>query len=105
MVTSREDWLKRLAAVPARIEELIQGLSDAQLCSGMNGEWSIAEVIGHLRASDDILASRVYMMLARDIPPMAAYDERRWAEVTGYTRADARESLQTFARRRAELVR
>src|SRR2546423_1537580 len=101
MVTSQEDWLKRLAAVPARIEQLIQGLSDAQLRTGTNGEWSIAEIVGHLRSSDDILASGVYMMRARDTPPMAAYDERRWAEVTGYTRADARESLQTYTRRRA----
>jgi hypothetical protein len=44
------------------------------------------------------------MILVRDQPPLAAYDDRRWAEVAGYAQADFQTSLQAFTLRRAELV-
>jgi DinB superfamily len=95
----------RLSSVPRRIAHAIEGLSSAELRTAPNGEWSIAQVLAHLRASDDILAYRIYCMLARDEPPLPAYDERRWAEVAGYTQtADPRGLLDVYIGRRAELV-
>jgi hypothetical protein len=46
----------------------------------------------------------VYALLVRDDPPLAAYDDRRWAEVAGYEQADFQSSLAAFTLRRAELV-
>ena len=43
-------------------------------------------------------------MLVRDNPPLAAYDDRRWAEVARYEQADFQTSLNLFTFRRAELV-
>src|SRR5262249_35641232 len=49
-------------------------------------------------------AFRAYMILVRDGAPLASFDERRWAEVAGYTVADFHTSLEAFRLRRAELV-
>jgi hypothetical protein len=105
MVTSQEDLLSRLLAVPSRIENIIDGLSQKEMRTSLGKDWSIAEIMAHIRASDEILASHVYMILARDNPPIADFDERRWAEVAGYAQGECHVTLRVFALRREELVR
>ena len=99
------DLIARLSATPARIAQAIAGWSDMRLrAAAADGAWSAAEILAHLRATDDILAFRAFMILARDNPPMPSFDERRWAEVAGYTQADVHTSLEAFRLRRAELA-
>ncbi len=103
--TRIDDLLVRLAGIPARVASAVTGLSESLLHTpSVAGGWSTAEIFAHMRASDDIMAPRVSMILVRDQPPLAAYDERRWAEVAGYTQAGFQTSLQAFTLRRAELV-
>lgn len=97
--------LDRLAEVPARIAHGVEGWSDEQLHAGVqDGAWSPSEIMGHIRASDDITAYRAYTILVRDNPPLLAFDERRWAEVTNYAQHDFHTSLAIYTQRRAELV-
>jgi hypothetical protein len=97
--------VERLASTPQRILNAVSGWSEAQIHgTPAESEWSAADILAHVRASDDIMAYRVYAMLARDVPPLPAYDERRWAEVGGYSQMHFRVSLDTFTKRRAELV-
>ena len=98
------DLIDRLSATPARIARAIAGWPDARLRAAPAGAWSAAEVLAHLRASDDILALRAFMILARDNPPLPSFDDRRWAEVAGYAQADFHASLEAFRLRRAELA-
>jgi hypothetical protein len=99
------DWLKRLEGIPQRIAKAIDGWTETDLRrQPAPGEWSAAEVLAHLRASEDITAPRIYMMLVRDNPPLTAYDERKWAEITNYAQGDFHTSLRLYALRRAELV-
>lgn len=106
MNMSPQALLTRLADTPTRIARAVEGLSEDQLRVATPDEnWSIAQVFAHLRASDDILAYRVYALLTRDeTPALLAFDERRWADVVGYAEADFHTSLQLFTLRRAELV-
>lgn len=67
-------------------------------------EWSIAQMFAHIRASDDVLAYRCYLILAHDHPRYHDLDERRWEEVLRYADLDFAASLQSFELRRAELV-
>jgi uncharacterized damage-inducible protein DinB len=95
----------RLAAIPERIIHAVKGWSDARLhASPAQDTWSAAEVFAHMRACDDINAYRVYAILARDNPPLVAYNERRWENVVGYARADFHASLKAFTLKRAELI-
>lgn len=96
--------IERLAAVPERIRRAMAGWSDERLRAAPAGEWSAGDILAHLRASDAIMAPRVLMMLAREDPPLPAFDERRWAEVAGYADRDFATSLAVFAGLRAELV-
>lgn len=100
-----DDLVGRLARIPERISQAIARWSEAELRTPSAGaEWSAAAIFAHLRASDDIITPRVYALLVRDDPPLAAYDDRRWAEVAGYEQADFHSSLAVFSLHRAELV-
>jgi hypothetical protein len=104
-VSQTDNLIDRLARIPERISQAVAGWSKIDLrTSPAEAEWSAAAIFAHLRASDDIITPRVYALLARDNPPLAAYDDRRWAEVAGYEQADFQSSLAVFTFRRAELV-
>ena len=99
------DLLHRLAGIPARIGRAVAMLSDLdQHLVSSDDAWSAAQILAHLRASDDILAHRLYAILTRDNPVLPGYDERRWAEIAGYRQADLELLLKVFVLRRAELV-
>ena len=101
-----DNLLERLTNVPLRIARAVERLSEAEKHKPLsNGEWSASEILAHLRASDDIVGYRLYAILARDDPPLPAYDERRWAEAADYAHADFDLSLKTYTLRRTELVR
>jgi hypothetical protein len=99
------ELLQRLSGIPARIASAVANISDASKHAvPPGGEWSASQILAHLRASDDILAHRLYAILTRENPALPAYDERRWAEIAGYSEADFELSLNIFTLRRAELV-
>jgi len=100
-----ESLINRIADIPSRISRTVDGWSEAQLRQRpAPDEWSAADLLAHLRSSDDILSPRVYMMLVRDNPTLMAYEERKWAEVLGYASVDFHASLQAYILKRAELV-
>jgi demethylmenaquinone methyltransferase/2-methoxy-6-polyprenyl-1,4-benzoquinol methylase len=101
-----QDLVRRLQAIPSRIEQAVANLGAEQFHTRPAPDaWSPLEVLGHVRASADIIGQRCYAVLARDTPVMPSYDERRWAEIAGYA-DDAWDSiLAGFRTQRRDLVR
>jgi len=101
-----EGVLSRLASAPARFASALSRLEDADSVERMQpDEWSPAEVLAHVRASQDILEPRIFFVLVRDNPMLLAYDDGRWAQVARYSSLPITESLDTMRLRRKELVR
>ena len=70
--------LSRLRAIPEHIACLVEGRSESDLHARPEADmWSAAEILAHLRASDDIVSPRIYQILVRNSPPLVGYDERR----------------------------
>ena len=62
-----------------------QGVDDAILRRPEAlGKWSVLEVIQHLADSDLVFGVRLRMILTEDRPPLAGYDQDRWATELGY---------------------
>ncbi len=102
---SIENIINRLAAIPILLAQTTELASETDVHTPpAQGEWTIAEVFAHIRASDDLLTPRVYAILVRDQSPLIAYNERYWAEIVGYAQADFHPSLMLFTLRRAELI-
>jgi hypothetical protein len=100
-----EKMVQQLAATPERLARAFKGKTPEQLEKRpAPNEWAATEILAHMRAVDDIVTSRIYMLLARDTPPLVAFDERRWAEIAGYARTDVQRSLTLFSLHRAEVI-
>jgi DinB family protein len=103
--SSSAQVVEALTEVPDRLVALLGGLDEASLRARPTPDgWSALEVLAHLRASEAIVAPRLYQIVVRDEPALVAFDERRWAEVAGYADLPASLLLQGYAARRAELV-
>jgi hypothetical protein len=106
-VTGKEKaaLIARVLRGPGQVSQIFSMLTDEQLRAPLApGKWSPAEVLAHLRAADGIQSIRAYMILARNEPPLPAFDERAWAEVAGYLTLHPRASLDLYFRRRVELA-
>ena len=97
--------LRTLSGAPQRLSKLTSSWGERRVHTALTpGEWSVAQVFAHIRASDDVLAYRCIMILSQDHPCYHDLDERRWADVVCYADLDFATSLQSFKLRRAELV-
>lgn len=95
-----------LKETPPRLAKLTSGLAPAQLHAAPNsGEWSVNEVLAHLRACDDVWGSYYIMTsLAQDKPTIKARNPRTWIKSTNYLEQNFQSSLRAFAKQRKKLL-
>ncbi len=100
---TNEELFAKLAATTEALRQAFSA-ADAGMATPREGEWSLADVLQHIRASDAIISTRVYQVLTRDEVPLAGFDERVWGALYGAAGIDAHTQLEQFALRRAEFV-
>jgi hypothetical protein len=100
-----EQLLTLLAATPPRIAALTAGLAPAHLQTAPNpDEWSVNEVLAHLRACADVWGTCIVTMLAEDMPTLRAVNPTTWIKKTDYCALDFQPSLRSFAVQRTDLL-
>jgi hypothetical protein len=89
-----------------RLAELTSGIAPAQLHTPpTTSEWSVNEVLAHLRACDDVWGSYYIMtILAQDKPTIKARNPRTWIKNTNYLEQDFQSSLRAFTKQRRKLL-
>jgi hypothetical protein len=103
---SIDQILAILKETPPRLAKLTSGLAPAQFQTAPSaGEWSVNEVLAHLRACDDVWGSYyIKTILAHDKPAIKAMNPRTWIKNTDYLELDFQSSLRAFAKQRENLV-
>jgi hypothetical protein len=100
-----EQTLDLLATAPERIAALTAGLDPAQVwAEPAPGEWSINDVLAHLRACADMWGGAVGRLLAEEHPTVRAINPRTWIRRTDYPDLEFRPSLEAFTAQRARLL-
>lgn len=100
-----EQILTMLAATPARLAGLTEGLSPVQLVAPPEpGEWSARDVLAHLRACADMWGRYIVVILSEDRPTFKAVNPTTWIKQTDYREQEFQPSLQAFTAQRAELL-
>jgi len=100
-----EQNLTLLAATPARLADLTEGLPPDQLLAPPEpGEWSARDVLAHLRACADMWGRYIVQILGEDRPTIKAVNPTTWIKQTNYREQEFRPSLQAFTAQRAELL-
>jgi hypothetical protein len=95
-----------LGETPPRLSKLTSELMPIQLHTAPSaGEWSVNEVLAHLRACDDVWGSYYIMtILAQDKPTIKARNPRTWIKNTDYLQQDFQSSLRAFKKQRKKLL-
>lgn len=76
------DPLAVLAATPQTFRERTSGLSGELLDRRpVPGEWSVAQLLGHLWDGEIAYSFRARLILAQDTPPLVGYDQDAWANL------------------------
>jgi hypothetical protein len=100
-----EKYLAMLAATPVRIAALTAGLDEARLRWSLSKkDWSVVEILAHLRACEAVWTHSIYAMLTEENPTLPLLDERRWAKAARYADASFADSFQQFSLKRDELL-
>ena len=95
-----------LKETPPRLANLTSGAAPAQLHAAPGiGEWSVHEVLAHLRACDDVWGNYYIMaILSQDRPTIQARNPRTWIKDTDYLEQEFKFLLRAFTKQRRKLL-
>lgn len=97
--------LALLAAAPSRIAALTADLAPTQVWAApAPGEWSLTEILAHLRACADMWGGAIAAILAADHPTLRAVNPTTWINRTDYREQAFAASLTAYTTQRAELL-
>jgi hypothetical protein len=98
MYDLNRDLIDALSAMPETLAGLLDGISDEQARSAKGGDenWSVVEVICHLRDAEEISFQRMTAMRDQDNPLIVGYDQEALARDRNYRASDLRAALAAF---------
>ena len=100
-----DDIVEALSGTPAVLERLVGDLPEGTLRAGHGPDnWSIKEVVVHLRDAEEVALERFTRTVREDMPFLPAYDQEAFARDRRYLEADATAALTGFARLRDQTV-
>jgi hypothetical protein len=100
-----EQILALLDSGPTRIAGMTAELSPAQARTSPGpDEWSVNQVLAHLRSCADVWGDCIAAILAQDHPTVRAINPRTWIRKTDYLEQEFRPSLEAFTLQRAQLI-
>src|SRR4051794_811762 len=98
------DLLDAYRAMPVVLEKVLEGCTQAQAARGGDENWSIVEIICHLRDCEERGLERLRLMRDRDDPFLESYDQDVWARERDYAASNLREALAGFLRFREQHI-
>jgi len=102
---TNEQVLTLLAETPSRLAALTAGATPAQLHTPPRpGEWSVNDILAHLRSCSDVWGGCIATLLAEDKPTIRAVNPTTWINSTDYPKQKFQPSLRAFTQQRAELL-
>lgn len=106
MYDTAKDLIDALRAGPEVLAGLLRDCSPEQARNARGGDedWSVVEVMCHLRDAEERALERTQAMIEAEDPFLAAYDQEQWALERRYAEADLQGALRAFRELRARHV-
>lgn len=97
--------LTHLKEQPEAIAALTAGLPRARLhAPRSHGEWSVNDVLAHLRSCADMWGKYMALIIVEDHPTIRAMNPTTWIKSTNYPDLEFAPSFRAFTKQRAELL-
>ena len=102
MYNSAQELVETLRATSQILEALLRQVSDEQARSARGGDenWSVVEVVCHLRDAEERAVERMRAMRDEESPRLRGYDQEAWARERNYAAQDLHTALAGFLRLR-----
>ena len=93
-------------ATPQRLAASTAGMDEGQLRAPLEpGEWSLLQILNHLRACEEVWSHSIHGMLAHETPHLQEIHPRQWIKkASPYTSQLFVDSLRVFTLRREALL-
>jgi len=103
---NREEIIERLRQAPRRIASATGGVSNRTLrAAPATNEWSLVDILAHLRASADVWGGAIEQILAAKRPTFRAVSPFTWLQHTNYRGLQFAQTLLAYRRQRTALVK
>jgi hypothetical protein len=101
-----KDLLDAFRAAPAIYTALLSGVSQEQARAARGGDenWSVVEVVCHLRDAEERGLERMRAMRDHEQPLLPGYDQEAWARERNYAADDLQAALAAFLRFREQHI-
>ncbi len=98
MYDQHRELIEALNSTPETLKGLLSQVAVEQARSAKGGDenWSVVEVICHLRDAEEISLQRVQTIRDQDHPKIASYDQEALARERNYRAADPYTALEAF---------
>ncbi len=106
MYNTIHDLISAFQATPDILKGLLANVSQEQASTARGGDenWSVVEVLCHLRDAEERNLERIQQMSTQEMPLIAAYDQEEWAKERNYAAAQFDETLAAFLQFRANTL-
>jgi len=93
-----QELIDALKSTPETLKGLLSQVSvlEARSAKGGDENWSVVEVICHLRDAEEISVQRMQAMRDQDHPKITGYDQEALARERNYGEADLQAALRAF---------
>ncbi len=101
----RLEIIETLKHLPDNVEAETNGVAEAVLRHRPGeGEWSIKEIVGHLRDSAEVWHKRIYTTASLTDPRFPSFDGEAWVRDRFYWEADLRHMIEEMREWRSKTV-
>ncbi|MGI8586809.1 MAG: DinB family protein [Chloroflexia bacterium] len=106
MYDTAKDLLDALRATPDTIGALLAGCTEEEAREARGGDenWSVVEVVCHLRDAQERAIERMRAMRDEEDPVLPSYDQEQWARERNYATASLAEAWASFLALQAAFV-
>jgi hypothetical protein len=107
MYDLNHDLLDALKATPDTLAGLLAGISDSRARAATGGEenWSVVEIICHLRDAEEFFIQRMQSMRDQDNPLIIGYDQESLARERNYKAGNLQQALAGFNAFRQQTIK
>ena len=98
------ETLSLLAETPGRIAHLTKSIEAARLQERQDNQWSVKDILAHLRSCADVWGHSIEAMLTENIPILPDLHPRKWIKETNYLELPFHESFRAFIKQRERLL-
>ena len=101
-----EKYLYLLEETPQRLLKSTKSVDETRLQQrSAKEQWSVNDILAHLRACADVWGDSIDAMLAKEHPTVPYRHPRQWIKKTDYPELPFHESLKAFTAQRKQLLK